>query len=197
MAENEVVKINDVNEEEEMIDRTAKNKHSNIIIIYSLFGVIIFLIIGGVILLLFSLKGIGKNENDLTKKNEELVTAFFKDGYQNKNFAKVMTYMADNYYDHSPASARSNTDAVNILKIVGNFFSNVTVEMLDLTSEKDMVAARMIFKVVHSGEYNGIPATGKTITFEALENFRVVDGKIVESWGYWPDKQIEEKLKSN
>ena len=108
-----------------------------------------------------------------------------------------MTYMADNYYDHSPASARSNTDAVNILKIVGNFFSNVTVEMLDLTSEKDMVAARMIFKVVHSGEYNGIPATGKTITFEALENFRVVDGKIVESWGYWPDKQIEEKLKSN
>ena len=76
MAENEVVKINDVNEEE-LIDRTVKNKHSNIIIIYSLFGVIIFLIIGGVILLLFSLKGIGKNENDLTKKNEELVTAFF------------------------------------------------------------------------------------------------------------------------
>ena len=30
---------------------------------------------------------------------------------------------------------------------------------------------------------------------EALENFRVADGKIVESWGYWPDKEIETKLR--
>lgn len=42
----------------------------------------------------------------------------------------------------------------------------------------------------------GIAATGKKISFEALENFKVVDGKIVESWGYWPDKEIEEKLRS-
>ena len=27
------------------------------------------------------------------------------------------------------------------------------------------------------------------------ENFKVVNGKIVESWGYWPDKEIEEKLR--
>ncbi|MCI6715022.1 MAG: ester cyclase [Lachnospiraceae bacterium] len=32
------------------------------------------------------------------------------------------------------------------------------------------------------------------ITFEALENFKVVDGRIVESWGYWPDKEIAQKL---
>ena len=30
--------------------------------------------------------------------------------------------------------------------------------------------------------------------FEALENFRIEKGKIVESWGYWPDKDIEQKL---
>ena len=35
----------------------------------------------------------------------------------------------------------------------------------------------------------------KHISFEALENFKVVDGKIVESWGYWPDKEIEAKLR--
>ena len=34
------------------------------------------------------------------------------------------------------------------------------------------------------------------ISFEALENFKVVNGKIVESWGYWPDREIENKLKS-
>ena len=64
-----------------------------------------------------------------------------------------------------------------------------------LICQNDMVAARMKFRMIHSGEVSGIPATGKTITFEALENFKVVNGIIVESWGYWPDKQIEEQLK--
>ena len=192
MTETDEVKLNDINEEG-LIDHSSKNKSlNNQIVIYSLFAVTMILIIGGVILLLLSLR-----VKDETKENAELVTKFFKDGYEYKNFDKVMTYMSDNYYDHSPASARSNADAVNILKSVANFFSDVKVEMLDLTCEKDMVAARLLFKVVHTGEYNGIPATGKTITYEALENFKVVNGIIVESWGYWPDKQIEEKLKAN
>ena len=192
MTETDEVKLNDINEEG-LIDHSSKNKSlNNQIIVYSLFAVTMILIIGGVILLLLSLR-----VKDETKENAELVTKFFKDGYEYKNFDKVMTYMSDNYYDHSPASARSNADAVNILKSVANFFSDVKVEMLDLTCQKDMVAARLLFKVVHTGEYNGIPATGKTITYEALENFKVVNGIIVESWGYWPDKQIEEKLKAN
>ena len=192
MTETDEVKLNDINEEG-LIDHSSKNKSmNNQIVVYSLFAVTMILIIGGVILLLLSLR-----VKDETKENAELVTKFFKDGYEYKNFDKVMTYMSDNYYDHSPASARSNADAVNILKSVANFFSDVKVEMLDLTCEKDMVAARLLFKVVHTGEYNGIPATGKTITYEALENFKVVNGIIVESWGYWPDKQIEEKLKAN
>ena len=192
MTETDEVKLNDINEEG-LIDHSSKNKSlNNQIVVYSLFAVTMILIIGGVILLLLSLR-----VKDETKENAELVIKFFKDGYEYKNFDKVMTYMSDNYYDHSPASARSNADAVNILKSVANFFSDVKVEMLDLTCEKDMVAARLLFKVVHTGEYNGIPATGKTITYEALENFKVVNGIIVESWGYWPDKQIEEKLKAN
>ena len=102
-----------------------------------------------------------------------------------------MTYMTEDYYDHSPAVARSNSDAINILKWVPTVFSNVTIQVLDLTCEKDMVAIRILFKVVHTGEYNGIPPTGKTISYEALENFKIVNGKIVESWGYGTDKQIE------
>ena len=160
-------------------------------LIYILLGLIIVIIIAGFLFLFFSLREKSNKENN---KNRELVTTFFKDGYQFKNFDNVMNYLADDYYDHSPASARSNKDAVNILKIVETFFSDVTVEMLDLTCNKDIVAARILFNVVQTGEYNGIPATNKSISFEALENFKIVNGKIVESWGYWPDKQIEEKI---
>lgn len=66
--------------------------------------------------------------------NIEIVSHFFKEGYENKNYDLVMAYLSDDYIDHSPAGARGNSQAVGILKIV-------------------------------------------------------------ESWGYWPDKEIEEKLR--
>ncbi len=126
--------------------------------------------------------------------NTEIVTRFFKEGYENKNYGAVMQLIAEDYIDHSPAGARSNAQAVEILKIVAAMFSDLSIQMTDIFSENDMVATRVLYSGVHSGECMGIPATGKRISFEALENFKVVNGKIVASWGYWPDKEIEEKL---
>lgn len=127
---------------------------------------------------------------------KEIVVKFFEDGYTNRNYDFVMTCMAENYIDNSPAAARSNVDAVGILKIVADQFSNLTVKVLDVFAEGGMVATRVLYDGIHSGTCMGVPATGKHITFEALENFKVEKGKITESWGYWPDKEIEEKLKS-
>lgn len=127
--------------------------------------------------------------------NTEIVYSFFKEGYESKNYELVMTYLADNYIDHSPAGAIGNAQAVEILKIVANQFSDLSVQILDIFADNDMVATRVLYEGVHSGVCMGITATGKRISFEALENFKVVDGKIVESWGYWPEKEIEEKLR--
>ena len=127
--------------------------------------------------------------------NTEIVNRFFKEGYENKNYAEVIDLVAEDYIDHSPAGARSNAQAVEILKIVAGMFSDLSIKMLDIFAENDLVATRVLYDGVHSGECMGIPATGKRISFEALENFKVVNGKIVESWGYWSDKEIEEKLR--
>lgn len=126
---------------------------------------------------------------------KELVVKFFEEGYTNHNYDFVMACVAENYIDHSPASARSNADAVGILKIVAEQFSDLTVQVLDAFAEGGMVATRVLYEGIHTGTCMNIPATGKRISFEALENFRVDNGRIMESWGYWPDKEIEEKLK--
>lgn len=107
-----------------------------------------------------------------------------------------MAYLSENYIDHSPAGARGNAQAVEILRIVASQLSDLTVELLDVFADGDMVASRVRYEGVHTGIMMGIPATGKRISFEALENFRIADGKIVESWGYWPDREIEDKLRS-
>lgn len=120
---------------------------------------------------------------------KELVIRFFEEGYTHRNFDFVMTCMAEDYVDNSPAAARSNADAVGILKIVAGQYAYLNATVIDVIAEGGMVAARVRFDGLHN-------ATGKQIRFEALENFRVVDGKIVESWGYWPDKEIEEQQKT-
>lgn len=117
---------------------------------------------------------------------KELVTRFFEAGYTEKDYDFVLQSMADDYLDHSPAGARSNRDAVSILKLVAQQYSGFTAEMLDCFAEDGMVATRVRFA--------GVAAGGVRVTFEALENFRVSGDKIVESWGYWPDKDIEQQL---
>lgn len=42
----------------------------------------------------------------------------FQEGNTNRNFDFVMDCVSENYIDRSPAGARSNADAVGILKIV-------------------------------------------------------------------------------
>ena len=126
--------------------------------------------------------------------DKEIVTRFFIEGYANKNYDFIMNCLSEDYFDHSPAAAKSNKEAVDILKIVAKQFSELTVEMVDIFSENGMVATRVRYSGIHTGTCMNIPATGRHISFEALENFKVCDRKIVESWGYWPDKEIEQLL---
>lgn len=128
--------------------------------------------------------------------NVQIVARFFQEGYENRNYELIRSYLSEDYMDHSPAGARGSAQAVEILKIVASQLSDLSVKMLDVFADGDRVAARVRFEGVHTGAMMGIPATGKRISFEALEHFSVVNGKIAESWGYWPDREIEEKLLS-
>ena len=128
--------------------------------------------------------------------DKELVSRFFTEGYEHQNFDFILECLAEDYLDHSPAGARSNRDAVGILKSVSGTFGDMHVTMEDIFSENGMVGTRVRYEAVHIGEWMGIAATGRRISFEALENFKVADGKIVESWGYWPDKEIERLLRA-
>jgi len=127
--------------------------------------------------------------------NKELVIGFFMEGYVHHNYDFLMEHMAADYFDNSPCAARTNLECVNVLKGTEKTFSDMEVEILDLIEEDGKVAVRARFIATHSAEAYGIPATGKRIRFEALEVFRIENGLIAESWGYWPDMDIRQMLK--
>lgn len=126
--------------------------------------------------------------------NKQVVREFFIKGYNENDYDAVEKLLLEEYYDHSPASARSSLDAINILKIVQNIFPDMKVEIIDLIEENNKVVGRFKFSVTHSNEYMGVNPTNKRIEWEAIEIFRIENEKIVESWGYWPEAQIKETL---
>ena len=126
--------------------------------------------------------------------SKELVIGFFMEGYVHHNYDFLMEHMAADYYDNSPCAARTNLECVNVLKGTEQIFPDMQVEILDLIEEHERIAVRARFTGTHSAELCGVPTTGKKISFEALEIFHIENGKIAESWGYWPDMQILELL---
>ena len=53
----------------------------------------------------------------------------------------------------------------------------------DLIAEEDKVAARITMSGTHTGDFWGMPATGKRVEFTGIYIVRIQDGKIVEHWG--------------
>lgn len=64
--------------------------------------------------------------------DKELVTQFFMEGYQNKNYGFILKCLSEDYIDHSPAGARSNQEAVNILMAVSKMFSDMQITIADI-----------------------------------------------------------------
>jgi predicted ester cyclase len=51
-----------------------------------------------------------------------------------------------------------------------------------MVAEGDTVAVRYIVEATHKGDLPGIPVTGRRVRWDALDVYRVSDGKIVEEW---------------
>ena len=61
-------------------------------------------------------------------------------------------------------------------------FSEMKITAEDTIVEDDRVAERACVCAVHTGKFNGIPATGRTVSWTTNQIFRIEDGKIAEAW---------------
>jgi len=132
--------------------------------------------------------------NQNLNKAKQVVIEFFSI-YTSHEYDKIPSLIDSNYIDNSPAQARSPSDVINILKLVSDIFPDLSCEILDIFGENGDIAVRLAFSGTHSGTYAGVPASGQVISWEALENFRVKNDKIIESWGYWPDSEMINQIK--
>jgi len=70
-----------------------------------------------------------------------------------------------------------------LVMVYRNAFPDVQFTIDEQIAEGDKVVTRWTARGTHKGELAGIPPTGKSATVTGMGVDRIVNGKIVESWG--------------
>ena len=68
------------------------------------------------------------------------------------------------------------------IEMFENAFPLYEIAASDIIEQGDIVAVRACVNGTHSGDFNGIAATGKTIQLQFIAIYRFEGGKIVEHW---------------
>ena len=61
-------------------------------------------------------------------------------------------------------------------------FSGLHVTVEDQVAEGDKVVTRKTFHGTHTGDFFGVPATGRTVSFQVIDILRLVDGRGTDHW---------------
>jgi predicted ester cyclase len=101
------------------------------------------------------------------------------------NPAGVELFVDPRYWRHTSPTAPPLDVPGQIERLKGfrKAFPDVTITVEDILAEGDLVAFRSTMRGTHSGEFLGIPPTGKAITVGLVDVIRVADGKFMEQWG--------------
>jgi steroid delta-isomerase-like uncharacterized protein len=92
---------------------------------------------------------------------------------------------ADDFVDHTPQPGETpGKDGVRTLyQGLHAAFPDFRPEIHWQVAAGDLVTTYKTYHGTHQGEFLGVPATGKKISFYTVDAMRVVDGKITEHGG--------------
>ena len=91
---------------------------------------------------------------------------------------------AKSFVDHSaPPGLPANREGVKMFfGAMHAAFSGLHVTVEDQVAEGDTVVTRKTFHGTHTGDFFGIPATGRSISFGVIDIVRFQDGIVTAHW---------------
>lgn len=110
---------------------------------------------------------------------------FFDEVVNGRNLDAVDELIAPDFVEHEelPDLAPGREGVKQFFAMTKEGLPDFRMELEDLIVEGDRAVARSILTGTHSGEFMGIPATGRSVNVQIIDIVRVSGGKIVEHWG--------------
>jgi steroid delta-isomerase-like uncharacterized protein len=100
------------------------------------------------------------------------------------NFAYADATFAADVVLHAPVQQepiRGLEAFKDLIRQIRSAFSDMEVTVEDIFGEDDLIAVRFTTRGTQDGDYFGIPPTGRHVTVNEIEFFRVVDGTSARS----------------
>ena len=122
---------------------------------------------------------------DPLEANRQLMTTINEEIWNQANLDLIDERYASDYVRHEAGYPAELAGAAGLKVFIQNLQAgfpdwNCTVE--DTLAAGDKVMIRYLCSGTHTGEWNGLPPTGKSIQFQSIIVHRVADGKVVEDW---------------
>lgn len=119
----------------------------------------------------------------MSADNKALIRRYFE-ASDAGNLTALDNLFAPTFVRHDPNAAAINSleDLKRHLRLVYTATPDLRHTIEDMVAEGDRVAIRLTARGTHTGEFMGIPPTGKTVTVTGTGICRIADGKIQEDW---------------
>ena len=104
--------------------------------------------------------------------------------------------ISDQFVNHeAPDGTPPGLGAITMfMHLLNKAFSEQRWEIDDVIAEDDKVVIRCTHSGVHTGDFFGLPATGRRFAYNQMHIVRVVDGRGVEHWAVRDDASLMRQL---
>jgi steroid delta-isomerase-like uncharacterized protein len=129
--------------------------------------------------------------------NKTLVRRFYEQVWARGNVDVADEVFAADYVRHDLRATQAEPGPDGQKRIASDFraaFPDLSFNVDFLLAEGDLVAGRWTASGTHLGSWAGQPATGRPMSFSAVNVFRFADGKVVELWNHRDDLGLMEQL---
>jgi C-1 hydroxylase len=115
-------------------------------------------------------------------RNKALIGQYFERCWNQADFDFAETIMIPDYdlhFDEGPGGYAAWRAGMEWIR---QAFPVIHFDLMAMVAEGDLVAVRSVWTATHSGEFMGIPPTGRTFVARNADFYRVRDGKMVAHW---------------
>jgi steroid delta-isomerase-like uncharacterized protein len=118
------------------------------------------------------------------EQNKQLVHQFFEalDRYDTEMVDQLLSSTNYSFHFSGMPPMDWNTNKEQFLAPFNKAFPDLRRNIVDMVAEGDKVAVSINVTGTYKGEFQGIPATGKHVSFTAMDILTIIDGKITEEW---------------
>ena len=116
-------------------------------------------------------------------ENKAIVRRYLDSVWNERNRAVIDEVIAPSFIQHIANVPPGPGGVKGFFAMIDSAFPDARMMVEDLIAEGDRVVWRFTIHATHTGLFQGIAPTGRSVTITGMNIARMEDGKIVENWG--------------